>query len=47
MTGADETGNSFRTMAHGVLARLSPRLPRRFREAANEGQVGGSPVEGR
>jgi alanine racemase len=44
---AEELAESLGTIAYEVLARLSPRLPRRFREPANEGDVGGRPVERR
>ncbi|HEY7816878.1 MAG TPA: alanine racemase, partial [Vicinamibacteria bacterium] len=44
---ADEVADSIGTIAYEILARLSPRLARHFREAANEGNVGGSPVERR
>jgi alanine racemase len=39
---ADEIADSIGTIAYEVLARLSPRLPRRFREAANEGTSAGA-----
>jgi alanine racemase len=44
---AEELAESIGTIAYEVLARLSPRLPRRLREPADEGDVGGSPVERR
>jgi alanine racemase len=44
---ADEIAESIGTIAYEVLARLSPRLPRRLREPADEGDVGGRPVESR
>ncbi len=44
---AEEVAESIGTIAYEVLARLSPRLPRRLREPEDEGDVGGGPVERR
>jgi alanine racemase len=42
---ADEIAESIGTIAYEVLARLSPRLPRKVREPSDEGNVRGGPVE--
>ena len=42
---AEDLAESIGTIAYEVLARLNPRLPRRLREPADEGDVGGRPVE--
>jgi alanine racemase len=44
---AEDLAEAIGTIAYEVLARLSPRLPRRLREASDEGNVGGRPVERR
>jgi alanine racemase len=44
---AEEIAESIGTIAYEVLARLSPRLPRRLGKPADEGDVGGRPVERR
>jgi alanine racemase len=44
---AEEIAESIGTIAYEVLARLSPRLPRRLREPADEGDIGGRPGERR
>jgi alanine racemase len=44
---AEDLAASIGTIAYEVLARLSPRLSRRLREPADEGDVGGRPVESR
>jgi alanine racemase len=44
---AEELAESIGTIAYEVLARLSPRLPRCLRKPADEGDVGGRPVESR
>jgi alanine racemase len=44
---AEEIAESIGTIAYEVLARLSPLLPRRLRKPADEGDVGGRPIEGR
>jgi alanine racemase len=44
---AEDLAESIGTIAYEVLARLSPLLPRRLREPADERDVGGRPVERR
>jgi alanine racemase len=44
---AEEMAESIGTIAYEVVARLSPRLPRRLRQPPDEGDVGGGPVESR
>jgi alanine racemase len=44
---AEDLAEAIGTIAYEVLARLSPLLPRRLREASDEGNVGGRPVERR
>jgi len=44
---ADDLAETIGTIAYEVLARLSPRLPRRLGKPLDEGDVGGCPVEGR
>jgi len=44
---ADDLAETIGTIAYEVLARLSPRLPRRLGKLPDEGDVGGRPVEGR
>ena len=43
----EEIADSIGTIAYEVLARLSPLLPRQLRKTADEGDVGGRPVERR
>ena len=44
---AEDLAESIGTIAYEVLARLSPRLQRRLRQPADEGEVGGRPIESR
>ncbi len=44
---AEELAETIGTIAYEILGRLSPRLPRRLGKPADEGDVGGRPVERR